>query len=303
MGKGHLAPEDLVEDEGREAPAEEATPAFSRWTEEDAGSLEPMPADPPPNAPTVLIVEDDTDVRAYLKGHLRTLYHVAEAVDGIEGLEQARAIEPDLVISDVMMPRLNGYALCKAMKTDETLSHIPVVLLTARADEESRAEGLETGADDYLCKPFNAAELLLRVENLIEIRRILRRRFSGEVMLQPGEISIPSAEALFIKQVRAVVEAQMADSTFTVERLAHEVALSPRQLQRKLRALTRLSPRGFIRSMRLARAAQLLEQRAGNVSEVALAVGFQDEKYFSKLFRQTFGVSPSSYGPSMVDEA
>ena len=199
------------------------------------------------------------------------------------------------------MPKMDGYGLCKALKTDKQLDHVPVVLLTAKADEESRMEGLETGADDYLYKPFSAAELLVRVENLIEIRRRLRQRFSGEVVLRPGEISVTSADAAFLEKVQAVVEAHRADRSFSVEWLADEVALSPRQLQRKLRALTRLSPGGFIRSMRLERAAQLLEQRAGNVSEAALAVGFQDAKYFSRLFRQAFGVLPSDYVTTKPD--
>ena len=175
------------------------------------------------------------------------------------------------------------------------LGHIPVVLLTARADEESKREGLETGADDYLYKPFNAEELLVRVENLIEIRRQLRARFSEMVIIKPSDIEITSADAAFLEHVREVVEEQLSDGAFSVEMLADEVGLSRRQLDRRLKGLTKLSASGFIRKMRLERAAQLLEQGAGNVSEVAQAVGFQHPWHFTKLFHQAFGVPPSEY--------
>ena len=302
QGKAHLAPEDLIEEKEAEAP-DGATPPAGSWPAAAEESRDDgRRAAPPSHAPIVLIVEDNADVREYLKSHLVALYRVEEAADGVEGLEKTRALRPDLVISDVMMPRMDGYALCRAIKTARPLSHIPVVLLTARADEESTVEGLETGADDYLHKPFSAAELLVRVENLIEIRRVLRQRFSRGVVLRPADVYVSSEEEAFIEQVRAVIEVEMANSAFTVDVLADAMALSPRQLQRKLRALTRLSPSGLIRSMRLERAAQLLEQRAGNVSDVALAVGFRDAKYFSRLFRQAFGVLPSEYSTPRLGE-
>lgn len=245
-------------------------------------------------APVVLIVEDHADVRAYLRSHLVGTYRVEEAVNGVEGLDRARTLEPDLIISDVMMPEMDGYALCRAIKTDETLNHIPVILLTARASEESKVEGLETGADDYIYKPFRATELLTRAENLIEIRRLLRRRYSREVVaVQATEVRVSSAESLFLERVQAVVETEISNSLFGTDWLASEIGLSPRQLRRKLKDLTGLTTAGYIRSLRLQRAAQLLEERSGTVSEVAYAVGFQDPKHFSKLFRQVFGVSPS----------
>ena len=295
QGKEHLTPDDLIDEEREAMPGEAALPEVSSLALDEETHDATRPVAPPDDAPVVLVVEDNADVRAYLKDHLAALYRVEEAADGVEGLEKARALCPELVISDVMMPKMDGYALCRTIKADSQLNHIPVVLLTARADEESKVEGLETGADDYLYKPFSAAELLVRVENLIEIRRLLHQRFNRGVPLRPADVYVSSADEAFIEQVRAVIEAQMANSAFTVDVLADEMALSPRQLQRKLRALTRLSPSGLIRSMRLERAARLLEQRAGNVSEVALAVGFRDTKYFSRLFRQAFGVLPSAY--------
>jgi len=250
---------------------------------------------PAADAPVVLIVEDNADVRAYVRGHLAKYYRIEEAADGEAGLERARAVVPDLVIADVMMPRLDGYALCQALKTDAQLNHIPVILLTAKASEESKLEGLELGADDYLFKPFNMEELLARVENLIEIRRLLRARFSDGVRLGPGEVVVSSQEAAFVEQVRAVVEAKLSNSGLTMELLAEAVGLSLRQFYRRLKTAVGLTPAGYVRMMRLERAAQLLKQEAGNVSEVAYAVGFNDADYFSRLFKQTHGVSPSQY--------
>ncbi|NBC16404.1 MAG: response regulator [Bacteroidetes bacterium] len=259
------------------------------------GSEAAAPEPRKPKAATVLVIEDNPDMRTYLRRHLAGDYQVVEATDGDDGLAQARALEPDLIISDVMMPGLYGYALCRALKTDAALSHIPVVLLTAKAEEESKIEGLETGADAYLYKPFNAEELLIRAENLIQVRRLLRERYSGEVMLTPSDVTVPSADAVWVEQVRDVVERHIGNSNFGVDWLADELDLSTRQLQRRLKDLTDLSPGGFIRTMRLERAAQLLEQHYGGVAEVAEAVGYRDAKHFSQLFRQVFGVVPSSY--------
>jgi DNA-binding response OmpR family regulator len=251
---------------------------------------------------TVLVVDDEADIRAYLRRHLAGRYQVVEAVDGRAGLQQARTLRPDLVISDVMMPELDGFALCRAIKEDDALNHIPVILLTARASEDSRLEGLETGADDYLDKPFNARELCLRVENLIAVRRLLRQRFSEEVVLLPTDIAVPSADAALLKRVQVYVEEHMGASTFEVAQVADAVGVSPRQLRRKVRTLTGLSPAGLVRTLRLERAAHLLSRAAGTVSEVAYTVGFQDAKYFSRLFRQVYGVLPSEYGRSSGQE-
>ena len=244
----------------------------------------------------VLVVEDNLDMRAYLSDLLRGEgYRVEEASDGEEGLARARALTPDLAILDIMMPRMDGLALCRAIKASDQLSHVPVVLLTAKAAEDDKLEGLEAGADDYLPKPFSAQELLLRTENLIEIRRRLRRRFSGEVRLGPSEIVVSSQEAVFLEQVRSVVEAELSNSQLTMEQVAEAVGLGLRQLHRRLKAVVGLTPGGYVRMLRLERAAQLLVREAGNVSQVAYAVGFNDVSYFSRLFKQVHGVSPSQY--------
>lgn len=249
----------------------------------------------PSSKPTILLVEDNADMRVYLRGLLEPRYQVEEATNGQDGLKQAHTLQPALVISDVMMPEMDGYAFCKALKAEPELSQTPVILLTARATTESEVEGLEARADDYIRKPFHTATLLARVENLIEIRHILRASLTPPYQPKPSEIDVESADAIFLNRVQAVVEAHMANSNFGVDLLADEVGLSPRQLQRRIRALSTLSAAGYIRSMRLQRAAQLLDQRAGTVSEIAYQVGFRNVNHFSKLFRQTFGVSPSAY--------
>jgi YesN/AraC family two-component response regulator len=201
---------------------------------------------------------------------------------------------PALVLTDVMMPEMNGLALCSALKADKLTSHIPVVILTAKASQEALIDGLSSGADDYITKPFDATELVLRTENLIEIRELLLKR--GAVFEpQPSDVDEPSADAVFIKQVTDLVENHLGDSNFTVDWLADDIGLSRRQLERRMRKVTRITPGGFIRLMRLRRAAQLLEKKVGSVSEVSYRVGFSDPNYFSRLFHQTFGVSPSEY--------
>lgn len=246
----------------------------------------------PSFAPLVLVVDNDEGIRGYVRSHLRSHYRVDESADGVEALEKMRAEKPALVICDVMMPRMDGFEFCRRVRNDPDLADVPIVLLTARADEESRLEGLRLGADDYMPKPFSSTELLARVENLIELRRMLKLRATG-VGVEPSPVDVQSVDQVFLDRVKEIVEAHIQDSNFGVDWLADEVALSPRQLQRRMRKLTRLSAAGYIRLMRLKRAEQLLVKRAGNVSEVAYAVGFRDAAHFSKLFRQTFGVLPS----------
>ena len=249
----------------------------------------------PPSAPEILIVEDNADVREYLRIHLSSQYRIAEAVDGKVGLERVRAHPSKLVIADVMMPRMDGMALCKAIKSDPSLNTIPVILLTARADEEHRLEGLGIGADDYITKPFSMDELKVRVENLIEVRGLLRKRYSSELIFQPGDVVLPSEDAVFIEKMRQIIEVEMGNRTFSVDALAENMGMSTRQLHRHAKTVTGLTPGVMIRTMRLHRAAQLLEQNSGRVSEIALKVGFSDIRYFSRVFRQIYGVTPSEY--------
>jgi signal transduction histidine kinase/DNA-binding response OmpR family regulator/ligand-binding sensor domain-containing protein len=242
--------------------------------------------------PLVLVVEDNADVRAYIRGYLAPAYHLAEARDGVEGIERALHDIPDLIICDVMMPTKDGYEVCRTLKHDEKTSHIPVILLTAKASSENKIEGLETGADEYLVKPFEPTELLARVKNLINVRHALRERFSAAVPLKPGEIAVTSIDDVFLRKVVAVVERRMGDEHLSVEELGREVGMSRSQLHRKLTALTGQSPSDFIRYMRLHRAMALLQGNAGTVAQVAYCVGFGDPSHFSRRFHEFFGVTP-----------
>ncbi len=243
----------------------------------------------------LLIVEDNSDVRTYIRQHLESDYKIIEAVDGADGFEKAVEAVPDVIISDIMMPKLDGYDLCHALKNDQRTSHIPVILLTAKAGEKNKLHGLKTGADDYLTKPFSSRELSLRVKNLIEQRRKLRARYSREVILKPSEIAITSMDEQFLNRAKEVVEKYIGDEDFTVEDLGQEVGMSRVQLHRKLRALTNQSASQFILSMRLQRAIDLMKRNAGTVAEIAYMVGFNTPNYFAKCFRKQFGCAPSEY--------
>lgn len=243
----------------------------------------------------VLIVEDNSDLRSYLTNILSETYSIFEAVDGEQGETVAIENIPDLIISDLMMPKKDGLELCKALKVNEKTSHIPVILLTARADLESRLEGLQTGADDYIAKPFDARELHVRIHNLIEIRKKIQIKFSNKLNLVDSEIKADSIEDRFLKNVKATIENHINDTTFSVEQLADELAMSSIQVYRKLKALSGYTPNELIRNIRLEHAAALLAQRAGNVSEIAYQCGFNNLSYFAKCFKEKFGVSPSEY--------
>jgi signal transduction histidine kinase/DNA-binding response OmpR family regulator/ligand-binding sensor domain-containing protein len=244
--------------------------------------------------PIILVVEDNADVREYIRSCLTDTYAISEAKDGLEGIEVAEKLIPDLVISDVMMPNMDGYDFCAHIKREEKTSHIPVILLTAKAAMEDRIGGLETVADDYLIKPFDTNELLVRVKNLIELRRKLREKFGKElVALKPDEVKVTPVEKIFIQKVIDAIEEQLSDESFSVERLAEKVNMSYTQLHRKLKAVTDQSAAQFIRTLRLKKAMELLQNGGGTVSEIAYSVGFGSPAYFTKCFQEEFGRAPS----------
>ncbi len=254
-------------------------------------------------APLVLLIEDNDDVRAFIRSSLSgsaevAPYRIIEAPNGEVGVRLAQQHVPDLVITDLMMPRMDGYQVCTALKQDERTSHIPVIMLTARADLESKLEGLQTGADVYLAKPFSQRELVAHLTNLIALRRQLQQRYSGTTPSQPmgwstNLPSLPSMEQLFLNRVRAAVEDHLDDEQYSVERLCEEVGLSRTQLHRKLKALTNESPGELIRLLRLQRAHELLSANVGTVAEVAYQVGFGNPANFSTSFSRQFGYAPS----------
>lgn len=246
--------------------------------------------------PLVLIVEDHTDIRTHLREKLEDSFRIMEANDGIVGLDKATENIPDLILTDLMMPRMDGVEMCNKLKTDERTSHIPVIMLTAKAEEEDKLAGLETGADAYIIKPFSMKEVKLRVRKLIEQRNKLRDRFSREITLEPKDIAVTSVDEKFLQNAMTVIEEHMDDNEFEVRKLQDEVGMSRMVLFRKLKALTGQTPSEFIRTIRLKRAAKLFEQNYGNVAQVAFEVGFNNLSYFAKCFKELFKVAPSDYG-------
>ena len=243
----------------------------------------------------ILIVEDHTDVQDYIGNILADSYRILKADNGLEGLKIARDKMPDLIISDVMMPEMDGYTFCSEIKKDELTSHIPLILLTARAGHEDKMEGLETGADDFLVKPFDSQELAARVKNLIEQRRNLRRRFSREPYLSFNKITTTSVDERFLSQLKTIIEDNITNPGLDVNYLAEEMGNSYTHLYRKIKALVGLSPAAFIRLVRLTKAQQLLKNNHGNISEVAFEVGFESLHYFSRCFSKQYGMSPSVF--------
>lgn len=246
-------------------------------------------------SPLVLIVEDNADMRTYIGMGLQEQYQVRSAPDGRAGLELARQLAPDLIISDVMMPRMSGFELCHALKTDLDTSHIPIILLTARSASRDRLHGLDTGADDYLVKPFDARELLARVRNLIASRRLLRERFSASLSLKPEEVTATSVDRDFLTTALRITEEHLTDETFSVDRFAQLMTMSRTSLNRKFRALLGQSTNQFIRSVKLERAADLLLKTDEPVVVVGERSGFGSPAYFVKSFREKFGVTPGAY--------
>jgi len=245
--------------------------------------------------PIILIVEDNRDIRMQLSDNFQPGYIILEAIDGVAGLKKATETIPDLVITDLMMPRMDGVALCEKLKNDERTCHIPVIMLTAKVTLEDKITGFLTGADDYVPKPFQMAELKARVANLIEQRRKLRERFSHEVTLQPSDISITPLDEKFLNRAIEVVEKHMDDEDFSLAGFREEINMARSTLFRKLHALTNQSPTEFIRNIRVKRAADLLKQNFGNVTQISFEVGFKNLSYFNKSFKMLYGVSPAEY--------
>lgn len=248
-----------------------------------------------PESPLVLLIEDNEDVLQYLTYSLSNQYQLIMARDGEEGIQKALKHVPDLIISDVMMPIKDGLEVCKKLKQDRRTSHIPLILLTAKADIQSRLQGLEHGADVYLAKPFHEDELLLTLNNLLHQRNRLRDHYQFISDLSDQSKDSHLKEHQFVKQVRSVILTHLTDHSFTVAQLSKEVALSTSQLHRKLKALTGYSAIQLIRMIRLNKARQLLLNPGVNIATVAYDCGFSDPDYFSKVFKKEFGLSPSQF--------
>lgn len=294
LGKSHLREDQVVSKEPASVaePPEEIYLFFSE-PEEDSPSEDHV-------KPIIVLIEDNEDVRNYIRSILRDKYTIKEAPNGEAGIDLATSVIPDLIISDVMMPRMDGYETCRRLKKDIKTSHIPVILLTAKSSLHSRLLGLETEADLYLNKPFVPQELLLCIHNLIESRRKLREKYNRQLVLKPSEISINSTDEQFLQRLLNVVEANYQDENFSVEQLSVEIGMSRSQLHRKLQALTNESASQFIRTFRLQRAMEMLKKSHGTISEIAYKVGFSSPPYFNKCFSEQYGCTPSSVREEIV---
>ena len=256
-----------------------------------------MPADAPApfELPIALVVEDNFDIAQYLQICLKDSYKVIEAVNGQAGIDKALEMVPDIIISDVMMPEKDGFELCEFLKGDTRTSHIPLILLTAKSDVESKIKGLKYGADDYLAKPFHEEELLVRMQNVLDIRRKLQKRYQNlykdNSTVQPE--SSPNPEDAFILRIKVVFDEKMDDPQFNLDALSQVLHLSRSQLGRKVKALTGQSLAIFLRSLRLQKARHLLLTSSLTVKEVAYDVGFSDPAYFSRSYSEQYGESPS----------
>ena len=310
LGDAHLKPEEIV--------AKPAVYTGARILPVDdynlEGTEEELPDDviavsPPIDPPReevsgaderniILLVEDNPDVREYIRGPLEPLYRVVEAKDGEEGIEKAKELIPDLIISDVMMPGIDGIEVSRVIKSDVNTSHIPVILLTAKASEESVITGLQTGADDYITKPFNTKVLLVRIKNLIDSRRQLQENIRRRMTLQPAKVSLSSMDEAFIKELQEAIEQNLSDSRLNVQKLCKILYMSHSNLYRKINALTGEPPVEFIRSYRLKRAAEMLRAGSGTVTDVAFEVGFSSTAYFTSCFKERFRQLPSTYRAS-----
>lgn len=245
--------------------------------------------------PTLLVVDDNEDIRSFIKIALKNTYKIYTAANGKDGLELAQEIVPKIIISDIMMPVMDGIEFCNQIKSKKETSHIPIILLTAKLSKENEIEGLKTGADAYIRKPFDVEILELKLNNILKFREELRNKFNLEITLQPKEVTVTSMDERFLQQAMEVVEKHMTNTDFNVEMLIKEMGYSRTNLYTKFKEITGLSSSEFIRSIRLKRAVQLFEQSDLSVKEIMYMTGFNTASYFAKCFKKQFGVIPSQY--------
>lgn len=288
MGKDHLKEEEIVVQTEFLAEIEEPVLAPStKFTVQNQTDK---------NLPLVLLVDDNLDMLDYIHLQLQKDFRFLKAQDGNEGLRVAQQELPDLIVSDVMMPGMSGLELCAKIKSDIKTDHIPVILLTARIGEDEKIQGLQSQADEYLQKPFNGKELQVRIQNLIESRKRLRKRFAEKVIFKASEIAETPQEALFLQQLIDAIETHFGDARFDVNQLCNIMAMSKSQLNRKMRAVLNKSPNQFIRSYRLERSRELIKSGQNTIAEIAYDVGFTSPAYFTKCFHDEFGYPPSEEG-------
>ncbi len=261
---------------------------------------EEMPAEETsaPERQTILIAEDNQELRSFLKTVLNHQYDVLEAENGREALDLAKSSIPDMIITDLMMPEMNGLELAKAIKEDINISHIPLVLLTAKTDMESKLEALQYGADDYITKPFSSAYLEARIENLLKLRKQLQELYRSSLtsgVISPSKPNVVSQDDIFIQRIMTFIEDNIDNSEMTIDEIVSSVGFSRSAFFKKLKSLTGLAPVEFLKEVRVQRAAQLIETGEFNISQITYMVGMSDPRYFSRCFKQKFGMSPREY--------
>ena len=297
LGKDHLKPEEIFEKELEKKYEKEQVEIieWNKTVERQDGHKNHLELSWQEPKSSLLLVEDNSDVRKYISTILENQYVIIEAKDGEEGLDKSFQQIPDLIISDIMMPKMDGFQLCSKLKSDARTSHIPIIMLTAKATINDKINGLEIGADDYIMKPFEAAELKARIINLLEQRKRLHERFRKYGLLKVDEQNIPSLDQKFLQKAIEEINNNLADTNLSVELLADKLAISKSVLNKKLSALTGDTPAELIKRIRLSKAAKLIEHNAANISEIALEVGFSNPAYFAECFKKQFGVIPSHY--------
>ncbi|MFP5041718.1 two-component regulator propeller domain-containing protein [Parasediminibacterium sp. JCM 36343] len=261
--------------------------------------VEEKPSMPKNKKPTVLLVEDNDDFRFYLKDNLKEYFNILEAINGKLGWQKALAAHPDLIVSDISMPEMDGIDLCKKIKHDSRTKHVPVILLTALIGEEQQLKGLETGANDYMTKPFNFEILLSKIKNQLTQQEQIKKTYQKQVEAKPTDIVVESPQEKFMQQVLTLIEKNISEPDFSVEDMSRGMFMSRVALYKKILSLTGKTPIEFIRQIRLKRAAQLLEKSDMTVAEVAYEVGFNSPKYFSKYFKTEYDKLPSVYMEEM----
>ncbi len=295
LGKEHLLPEEIVVVD--ETP-EEGKILVELEEEGESTSLQvdkPLPEEIAKDKTIILIVEDNAEVRDYIKDSLESEYFIVEATNGEQGLRKAENIIPDLIISDIMMPKMDGNELTRRLKNDERTSHIPIILLTAKSEQESKLEGLETGAEAYLTKPFDTKELQIRIKNLINLRRKLQQKYSSDkIVTTMGELKkVSGLDEKFMKKAMEVIEKHISEETFSIEDFGKEVGMSRMQIHRKLKALTGKSASHYIRSVKLFKAKEMIGKHETTISEIAYSLGFSSPAYFTRCFKEEYGHPPS----------
>ena len=244
-------------------------------------------------------------MREYIKESIGEYYFVEEAMNGEQGVRKAVTIIPDLIVSDMMMPKMDGNELTRILKNDEKTSHIPIIILTAKTGHESKLEGLETGTDDYLIKPFDIKELQVRIKNLINIRKKLQEKFrkteyadtktqKGSQTDQLKNLKLKGIDEKFINKVLNIIEKHISEELFSVEELGNEAGMSKAQFYRKIKALTGMPASIYLRTIRLTKAKKMFAEKQGNISEIAFSVGFSSPSYFTKCLKEEFGLTPSN---------